>query len=526
MKTSILILFAWVFLFQISVFAQQKPKPKTPVKNPASNQLVVVNSVNHQLDWLILKDKTKSPIVGQVVEIGATEVKYRKGNNPQGPILRIAKSSLLKIERGTGSIPPSELTLAEEIDTTWGSQKLMQTILDSLRSRPNLKGMRIKLKNINFETNSVQLTLSSQAYLDTIALVLNKIPALVFEIAGHTDNTGQEAYNLKLSQDRASAVQNHLILKGQVAATRVSSQGYGWSRPILPNISDANRRQNRRVEMEMVGLDQAQKNVIVFRDGHSVEALLVYQDEARGRVVYKIDENSPLLEVTPDELARIEFADKNVIVFNEIKREEIAQIYTQPPAPKPRKAFAVSVFGEGLYVIESLSPQWSNIQTGIGMLQGFGGGLMFNFYLSKRVGFTVQGGYSKWMVERRYVSPAPEKELQYTADETLTRIPVQLGVKLYPFHNAYFHVFGGGQLLKRVTATSELHPLGLQTLSTQSFQPAVGGALGFEKYFGSMFIDFAAQYNLVLTNSFQEITDPLHFAGIRIGLGFKRKAIQ
>lgn len=68
------------------------------------------------------------------------------------------------------------------------------------------------------------------------------------EIAGHTDNVGKEADNLKLSQQRAGAVRNYLIKKG-IKADRIVAKGYGASQPLADNSTDAGRQQNRRTEV-------------------------------------------------------------------------------------------------------------------------------------------------------------------------------------------------------------------------------------------------------------------------------------
>jgi outer membrane protein OmpA-like peptidoglycan-associated protein len=76
------------------------------------------------------------------------------------------------------------------------SDNPLKQLLDSLRTRPSLNGLRIKLKDINFETNSAVMDTQSQAYINTIANALTKFPALMLEIGGHTDNVGRAAENL------------------------------------------------------------------------------------------------------------------------------------------------------------------------------------------------------------------------------------------------------------------------------------------------------------------------------------------
>ena len=74
---------------------------------------------------------------------------------------------------------------------------------------------------------------------------------LVIEVAGHTDNIGSDESNKKLSKARADAVKQYLIGKG-IAATRISTQGYGADRPVALNDSDSNRQLNRRTEVRII----------------------------------------------------------------------------------------------------------------------------------------------------------------------------------------------------------------------------------------------------------------------------------
>ena len=69
------------------------------------------------------------------------------------------------------------------------------------------------------------------------------------EIQRHTDNVGQAATNLKLSQDRAAAVKAYLVQTFGVPAARLSTAGFGDTKPVAPNTAEAGRAQNRRVEL-------------------------------------------------------------------------------------------------------------------------------------------------------------------------------------------------------------------------------------------------------------------------------------
>lgn len=103
------------------------------------------------------------------------------------------------------------------------------------------------VKGINFETNKATILKSSEGILKEALKVLNQYPDLRVEIQGHTDNVGDDAANLKLSQDRAQAVLDWFVKHG-IAAERLTAVGYGETKPVASNDAEDGRSQNRRVE--------------------------------------------------------------------------------------------------------------------------------------------------------------------------------------------------------------------------------------------------------------------------------------
>ena len=115
-------------------------------------------------------------------------------------------------------------------------------------SGPPPKACTIEVYGVNFDFNKSVLRPDSTPMLRQILLLFSKTPAYSAEISGHTDNVGTPGYNLKLSDARAAAVRAWLLQQG-VAATRLTSRGYGDTRPLVPNTTDENRFKNRRVEL-------------------------------------------------------------------------------------------------------------------------------------------------------------------------------------------------------------------------------------------------------------------------------------
>ncbi len=101
--------------------------------------------------------------------------------------------------------------------------------------------------------NSGKSTFQQQTYpvLQSIAAILKEYPSANFSIEGHTDSDGKDAANQKLSEDRAAAVKNYLIENG-IAASRLTSAGFGESKPIDTNKTKAGKANNRRVEVKLV----------------------------------------------------------------------------------------------------------------------------------------------------------------------------------------------------------------------------------------------------------------------------------
>jgi outer membrane protein OmpA-like peptidoglycan-associated protein len=107
----------------------------------------------------------------------------------------------------------------------------------------------VALHNILFDTGKATLKLESAAALIPVGDLLRADPSLKLEIQGHTDNTGGAAANLKLSQDRAAAVRAHLVQTYDIANDRLTTAGYGDTKPIADNATEDGRSQNRRVEL-------------------------------------------------------------------------------------------------------------------------------------------------------------------------------------------------------------------------------------------------------------------------------------
>jgi outer membrane protein OmpA-like peptidoglycan-associated protein len=113
------------------------------------------------------------------------------------------------------------------------------------------KGSSLNLNYITFDVNSSELDSASNFELNRVIELLNKNESIKIEIAAHTDDQGDEDYNLKLSEERAASVIEYLSRKN-ILPSRLVAKGYGQSKPLVSNDSEENRAMNRRVELTVL----------------------------------------------------------------------------------------------------------------------------------------------------------------------------------------------------------------------------------------------------------------------------------
>jgi len=113
---------------------------------------------------------------------------------------------------------------------------------------------------VTFRTNSAVLSPEAKTQLDELAAKANGAKAYMIEVAGHTDSTGSDAKNFRLSRQRAEAVVQYLAVTHKIPLRRfVTPMGYGKTEFVADNTTAAGRTQNRRVEVKMIvnrGLNQ------------------------------------------------------------------------------------------------------------------------------------------------------------------------------------------------------------------------------------------------------------------------------
>ena len=122
-------------------------------------------------------------------------------------------------------------------------------LIVSIRERENIIDKIVISSDVMFDFASAQIKPTAYDALKSAATAIRAHPNAEVSIEGHTCDIGGDAYNIKLSTERATSVYKYLIEKERIAKDRLSVMGYGESRPIMQNDSEENRAQNRRVEI-------------------------------------------------------------------------------------------------------------------------------------------------------------------------------------------------------------------------------------------------------------------------------------
>lgn len=154
-----------------------------------------------------------------------------------GPLLAIAETANGAGLEVSGSIEARQMSLSKEVN-------MLQAEIDSLRDEIR--------ENVVFESGKADLDFTAKQTLDKVVDAMNRYRRPVVEVAGHTDDSGPDDANQKLSLFRATAVLEYLKLSG-IDALRLRALGFGESSPIASNSTEVGKKQNRRVEFTAGG---------------------------------------------------------------------------------------------------------------------------------------------------------------------------------------------------------------------------------------------------------------------------------
>ena len=131
-------------------------------------------------------------------------------------------------------------------------QQLLQQFNLILETRDTARGLIVNVSDVLFDFNKYTLRPAAREKLAKISGIILSHPGLRLEVDGYTDSIGSEAYNMKLSEQRAGRVRDYLVSQG-LAADNVTAKGFGKENPVASNDTSAGRQKNRRVEMVVSG---------------------------------------------------------------------------------------------------------------------------------------------------------------------------------------------------------------------------------------------------------------------------------
>ncbi|MEO9461723.1 MAG: OmpA family protein [Marinomonas sp.] len=112
---------------------------------------------------------------------------------------------------------------------------------------------------VTFDVGSAVIQPAFRATLDNVSNNLTQYPNSIIDVYGHTDSTGSDSFNQRLSEQRAQSVTNYMVSRG-VASARVRWQGFGETQPVADNTTEYGRSRNRRVEIKIIPFDQDDVN--------------------------------------------------------------------------------------------------------------------------------------------------------------------------------------------------------------------------------------------------------------------------
>jgi len=152
------------------------------------------------------------------------------------------------VQYGYRAEAPDYLAESDNLDVT--DRENYSEVSQDLFLVPFAVGSTIKLNNIFFAQSKYFLRENSYPELLRLVNILKEYPNVEIKLEGHTDNQGEPALNLKLSQDRVNEVKKYLVSKG-IAAARITTEGFGDTKPLASNEEEATRKLNRRVEFRV-----------------------------------------------------------------------------------------------------------------------------------------------------------------------------------------------------------------------------------------------------------------------------------
>ena len=218
----------------------------TPMVTPIDGAAAAAAKVKADADAAAMKVKMDAEAAAMKVkmEAEASAAKTKMDAEQAAANARMAEAEAReKIAAAKAKADAEAAAMKAKADAEAAARvKVVETKKEEVR-----KAMIYAMQGVQFETGSSAIKSTSFTHLDNVYRIMADNPEVNIAIGGHTDNTGSEAANLKLSAARAKACHDYLVSKG-ISSSRLKHMGYGSSQPKESNSTDAGRRANRRVE--------------------------------------------------------------------------------------------------------------------------------------------------------------------------------------------------------------------------------------------------------------------------------------
>ncbi len=195
----------------------------------------------YRVSGYIYDKKTKEPLVADLsYDLNDTIVATTKSDNDGFYTVLLKEPTEYKIRAAKAKYLNSEDKVS-----IFKNQDFLNYNKD-LYLNPIEVGVTVTIKNIYFKFDDSKLMAESIPELNRLTNMLRNNPGITMEIAGHTDDKGNDEYNMTLSEGRANAVRNYLLEQG-IDTERIIAKGYGETEPISTNYTEEGRAENRRV---------------------------------------------------------------------------------------------------------------------------------------------------------------------------------------------------------------------------------------------------------------------------------------
>ena len=203
-------------------------------------------------DRLKLENEARATAAGN-------EADRLKVENDSRAAAAAAEANRLKMENDTQrAASQAELDSAARHTAELEAQKvelrvmLLKQFNAILQTRDTARGLIVNMSDVLFDTGKYTLRPVAREKLAKIAGIVAGHPGLKLDVEGHTDSVGGDAYNQTLSEQRGTSVRDYLMHQG-MAATSVTSKGFGKTQPVASNDNAQGRQENRRVEIVISG---------------------------------------------------------------------------------------------------------------------------------------------------------------------------------------------------------------------------------------------------------------------------------